>query len=142
MRTALVLIVTAAPAAAWEFTDRPVCTLSQDTAEVGVKVTFDPAIPEYAIALTLADGVWPIAPVFAIAFDGGWPITIQTDRHVITDAGRTLTVRDSGFGNVLDGIGRNRVATALAPGVAVAIPLDGAGPPLAAFRDCPQPGLS
>lgn len=142
MRLALALLVVASPAAAWEFTDRPVCTLSHETAEVAVAVTFDPAIPEYAIALTLAEGVWPVTPVFAIVFDGGWPITIQTDRHVVTDAGRTLTVRDSGFGNVLDGIGRNRTATAMAPGLAVGVPLEEAGPPLAAFRDCPQPNLS
>jgi hypothetical protein len=139
---ALGLVPLAAPAPAWEFTDVPVCTLSHATPEVAVAVTFDPAIGEYAIALTLSSGVWPEAAVFAIAFDGGWPITIRTDRHQISDDGRTLTVRDTGFGNVLDGIGRNRVATALLPGLAVALPLDGAGGALAAFRACPAPRLS
>lgn len=142
VRLAAAGVLVAGQAAAWEFTDRPVCTLSHETPEMSVVVTFDPAIPEYAIALTLAEGVWPVTPVFAIVFDGGWPITIQTDRHVVTDAGRTLTVRDSGFGNVLDGIGRNRTATAMAPGLAVGVPLEGAGPPLAAFRACPEPNLS
>jgi len=138
----LVTAAAAAPAAAWEFTGTPVCTLSHATEEVEVVVTFDPAIPEYAIALTLADGVWPVAPVFAITFDGGWPLTIQTDRHVLSDDARTLTVRDTGFGNVLDGIGRNGMATALLPGVAVAVPLTGAGGPLAEFRACPAPQVS
>ena len=132
----------ATPALAWEFSDVPVCTLSHATPEVSVAVTFDPAIAEYAITLTLADGVWPNGAVFAIAFEGGWPITIQTDRHQLSDDGRTLTVRDSGFGNVLDGIGRNSSATAMLPGLAVAVPLDGAGGPLAAFRACPAPQLS
>jgi hypothetical protein len=138
----LALLHLATPAPAWEFSDRPVCTLSHATPEVAVAVTFDPAIAEYAITLTLANGVWPEAAVFAIAFDGGWPITIRTDRHQISDEGRTLTVRDTGFGNVLDGIGRNRVATALMPGLGVALPLEGAGGPLAAFRACPAPRLS
>jgi hypothetical protein len=136
------LVLLATPALAWEFTDVPVCTLSHATAEVAVAVTFDPAMTEYAITLTLAEGVWPRGTVFAIAFEGGWPITIQTDRHQFSDDGRTLTVRDSGFGNVLDGIGRNSSATAMLPGLAVAVPLDGAGGPLAAFRACPAPQLS
>ena len=132
----------ATPALAWEFSDVPVCTLSHATPEVSVAVTFDPAIAEYAITLTLADGVWPKGAVFAIAFEGGWPITIQTDRHQLSDDGRTITVRDSGFGNVLDGIGRNSRATAMLPGRAMTVPLDGAGRPLAAFRACPAPQLS
>lgn len=145
MRCALPLVfacLVTSPARAWEFTDVPVCTLSHDTPQVAVAVTFDPAIAEYAITLTLAEGVWPDAAVFAIAFGGGWPITIQTDRHEIGEGGRKLTVRDSGFGNVLDGIGRNAVATAILPGQSVVVPLAGAGGPLAAFRDCPQPALS
>jgi hypothetical protein len=139
---AFVLLPLAAPALAWEFEDTPVCTLSHATPDVAVAVTFDPAISEYAITLTLANGVWPEAAVFAIAFDGGWPITIRTDRHQISDEGRTLTVRDTGFGNVLDGIGQNRLATAFVPGLELALPLDGAGGPLAAFRACPAPRLS
>ena len=136
------LLPIAAPALAWEFSDVPVCTLRHATPEVAVAVTFDPAIAEYAITLTLAEGVWPEGAVFAIAFEGGWAITIRTDRHELSDGGRTLTVRDSGFGNVLDGIGGNSRATAMLPGRAVKVALDGAGGPLAAFRACPAPRLS
>jgi hypothetical protein len=141
-RLFLLLMVCASPAAAWEFSETPVCTLRDETAEAEVVVTYDPAIPEYAIALTLTGGVWPAGPVFAIVFDGGMPITIQTDRHVLSDGGRTLTVRDSGFGNVLDGIGRNSVAIALVGDRRLDIPLDGAGGPLAEFRACPRPSVS
>jgi hypothetical protein len=142
LRLILPLVLYAGPALAWEFEETSVCTLRHATADVEVVVTFDPAVPEYAIRLTLAGGVWPDAAVFGIAFEGGWPITIQTDRHEVSDAGRTLTVRNVGFDNVLDGIGGNRVATAVVPGRAVAVPLDGAGGPLAAFRACPGPRLS
>jgi hypothetical protein len=142
LRLVVPLVLWAGPALAWEFVETPVCTLRHATPEVEVVVTFDPALPEYAIALTLAEGVWPAAPVFGIVFEGGWPITIQTDRHVLSDEGRTLTVRDVGFDNVLDGIGGNQVATALLPGRGVVVPLDGAGGPLAEFRACPRARLS
>ncbi len=139
---ALLALTLATPALAWEFTAAPVCTLNHATPEVTVAITFDPGTPEYAITLTLADGVWPEAAVFAIAFEGGWPITIRTDRHELSDGGRTLTVRDSGFGNLLDGIGRNSRATAMVSGRSVTLPLDGAGGPLEDFRACPAPPLS
>jgi hypothetical protein len=134
----LVLGLAAVQAGAWEFVETEICTLRHKADAVEVVVTYDPRVPEYAIVLTLAEGVWPETAVFAIMFEGGWPLTIQTDRHVIDEDGRRLTVRDSGFGNVLDGIGRNSVATALAPGLAVAVPLDGAAGPLAEFRQCPS----
>jgi hypothetical protein len=142
MRLAIALCLAAAPAAAWEFTDSPVCTLSHVAPDVSVDVTFDPSIAEYAIALTLADGVWPDGPIFAITFDGGWSLTIQTDRHTLSEDGRTLTVRDTGFGNVLDGIGRNSIATALLTGMAVSVPLIDAAGPLEEFRACPAPRTS
>jgi hypothetical protein len=144
MRGVLALFLLPTPALGWDFAATPVCTLSHETAELTLSVTYDPSLPEpYAIDLTLADGAtWPAGPVFAIAFDGAWPLTIRTDRHRLSEDGRTLTVTDTGFGNVLDGIGRNRTATALLGGLAVAVPLDGAGPALAAFRDCPLPATA
>jgi hypothetical protein len=134
----LALCLAGSRAAAWEFSETEICTLSHQAEAVEVVVTYDPRVPEYAIELTLTEGVWPAAAVFGIVFEGGWPLTIQTDRHVVDEGGRRLTVRDSGFGNVLDGIGRNSVATAVVPGLAVPVPLDGAAGPLAAFRACPS----
>jgi len=134
----LALCLTASHVVAWEFAETDICTLRHEAEAVEVVVTYDPRVPEYAITLTLAEGVWPEAAVFAIVFEGGWPLTIQTDRHVVDEGGRRLTVRDSGFGNVLDGIGRNSIATAVVPGLAVPVPLGGAAEPLAAFRRCPS----
>ena len=137
------LLLIPAPALAWDFTPTPVCTLSHETPEVAVAVTYDPTLPEpYAIAMTLTQGTWPDVPVFALQFVGPYGLVIQTDRHVLSDQGRTLTVTDTGFGNVLDGIGLNRMAIALVGPAVMPVPLDGAGPPLAAFRDCPETTVS
>ncbi|WP_308917644.1 excinuclease ABC subunit B [Jannaschia sp. LMIT008] len=129
-------------AAAWAFAPDPVCTLSHDGAAAAVVVTFDPALPEYAIAITLADGTWPDAPVFALLFRGGTASTITTDRHVLSDDGRTLTVTDRGFGNVLNGLERNGAAVAAAGTLRVPVSLDGAAGPVRAFRGCPSTALS
>jgi hypothetical protein len=130
------------PAAAWEFSADPICTLSHETPEVALTVTFDPALPEYAITLTLTGAPWPNAPVFAIAYDGEVPLMIQTDRHVLSDDGQTLTVTDTGFGNVLDGLEFNSEAMAFAGNRRVLIPLDDADPAVEAFRACPATTLS
>jgi len=132
----LLALIIAAPAAAWEFSADPICTLDHVTDEAGLRVTFDPSIPEYAIALTLTGAEWPVAEAFGIRFEGARPNVIATDRHVLSDADRTLTVRDSGFGNVLDGLEFNDIATALTGGAAVSFPLDDAAGPVAAFRAC------
>lgn len=131
------LVLFAAPAAAWEFEPRPVCTLRHSTDEVGVTVTYDPAIDEYAIALTLAQGSWPPAAAFGIRFEGARSNLIVTDRHQLGGAqGETLTVRDRGFGNVLDGLAFNSRAVALIGDRAVVVPLAGAGGPVEEFRAC------
>jgi hypothetical protein len=141
MRFALALILAASPAAAWEFTAVPVCTLTQDTGEAQVAVTYDPREAEpYAIAVTLGAGTWGDGPVFGIRFDGDRPLVITTDRHTVSGGGATLTVTDRGFGNVLDGIEFNAMATAASPTRAVAIPLDGAAEPMRAFRACVDGG--
>lgn len=105
-------------------------------------VTFDPSLPEYSIAVTLAQGTWPADPVFAITFEGAWALTIQTDRQVLSDNGRTLTVRDTGFDNVLDGLERNNWAVALLGTTAARFPLMGAAPAVREFRTCPATGVS
>jgi hypothetical protein len=130
------LLVLATPAAAWEFTPSPVCTLSHETAEAALEITYDPSRAEpYAIAIRRAVP-WPEGPVFAIRYAGARSLTIQTTRHQLSADRRTLTVTDRGFGNVLDGIGLNDTATAMLAGAEVVFPLDGARAPLAAFRDC------
>ena len=136
MRLAIALACLALPAHAWEFTATPVCTLSHATPEASVTVTWDPRRAEpYAIAVTRA-APWTGAPVFAMRFDGPRGNTIMTDRHATGDGGRTITVTDRGFANVLDGLQYNRMATALAGSAALAVTLEGAAPEVEAFRAC------
>jgi hypothetical protein len=61
---------------------------------------------------------------------------ISTGRHVLSEDGRTLSVRDRGFGNVLNGLEFNVVALAATGDRVVSIDLDGAAPEVAAFRAC------
>ncbi|MEO0401927.1 MAG: hypothetical protein AAF214_06090 [Pseudomonadota bacterium] len=118
---------------AWDFTPTPVCTLDHEEPGVSVKLTYDHATALYAIALTSAQG-WPAAPAFSMAFSGAAPNTISTPRHVTR--GNTLTVTDSGFGNVLDGLQYNAVVTAFTATAAVTLSLSGAAEPVQRFRDC------
>jgi hypothetical protein len=69
-------------------------------------------------------------------FDGPRGNTITTDQHVISGGGATVTVTDRGFGNVLNGLEYNRIATALLGDRAVAVSLDGAAPAVREFRAC------
>jgi hypothetical protein len=142
MRWLTALLLLSTPALAWEFSPTPVCTLRHQDQTAEVVVTYDPALPEYAITVTLAEGTWPDAPAFAIAFLGPFGLTITTDRHVLSDGARRLTVRDRGFGNVLNGMELNRSAIATSGGLEVRVPLDGAADPVRAFRDCPAAVLS
>jgi hypothetical protein len=137
MRFALALsVLLAGPAAAWEFSPAPVCTLSHESPEGAVTVTWDPGRAEaYAITVTRT-GAWPDGPVFAIRFDGPRAIAIQTDRHAISEDGSALTVTDRGFGNVLDGLEFNGRATAILGGAEVGFSLEGAAAPVRAFRAC------
>ena len=142
MRTLLALLLLTTPAHAWDFSPTPICTLT-DTQEAGtLTVTYDASLPEYAIAITLAQGTWPAALDFAMAFAGGQELSIGTNRPVISGDGRTPTVRDRGFGNVLGGLEFNTRAYALAGDFTVGFDLDGIGPAMAAFRDCPADVLS
>lgn len=131
----LLLIATPASAEGWTAAFGAVCELSYQADDVSVLVTYDPSIPEYAIALT-PDGPWRNAPIFSIRFDGAQGRTITTDRHEVSEDGATLTVRDRGFGNVLDGIEFNETAFALLGNRSVAVPLQGAAPAVQAFRSC------
>jgi hypothetical protein len=126
----------AAPVLAWEAgLDGPVCTLEHVADGAEVRLTYDPALPLYTIAIRRAEP-WPAAPAFSIRYEGRRPITISTARHVLSADGRTLTVADRGFGNVLDGLQFNDRAVAFAGEVEVPLGLDGAAPEVAAFRAC------
>ncbi|MDJ1015048.1 MAG: excinuclease ABC subunit B [Paracoccaceae bacterium] len=141
MRSLIALLAVTAPAAAWEFTPTPVCTLSHSTSAAEVTVTYDPRAAEpYAIALTGAG--WPDAPVFAIRFSGPRGLTITTDRHRLSESGATLTVSDRGFGNVLNGLEFNETATALIGDRTVTLQLEGASEPVRAFRACAEAPLA
>jgi hypothetical protein len=142
MRAALVLLLAAAPARAWEFTPVPVCTLSHETAEASVAVTWDPREQEpFAIRIARTDP-WPEGPVFSIEYAGPRPLTISTSRHALSDGGAAITVTDRGFGNVLDGLEFNATATAVLGGTRVPFPLDDAAGPVRDFRACTEAPLS
>ena len=136
MIRAAVLVMLAGPAAAWEFTPDPVCTLRGGDA-TEVVVTYDGQL--YEIALTRPGG-WPDGPVFSILFEGAAGMTISTTRHRIE--GETLRVSDTGFGNVLDGLQYNGRAVARLGPVAEPVDLTGAAGPVARFRDCSAAVLS
>ena len=126
----------ASPAIAWEFTPTPICTLTHIAQEVEVVVTYDPALPEYTITLTTPDP-WPDAPQFGLAFIGPRALSIGTDRHVLSDDRRSLSVTDTGFGNVLDGLQFNTAVTGASGAASVTFDLTDAASAVAAFRECP-----
>lgn len=77
---------------------------------------------------------WPAADVFVMRFDGSAPLGIGTDRHQLDPTGRGVTVTDTGFGNVRNGLQFNDAAIATLGDRSVAISLAGAAAPVAAFR--------
>lgn len=136
MRSLIALLLLAAPARAWEFTAAPVCTILEKTPDLSIRVAYDPSEPEpYAITLTRPEP-WPLTETFGLRFDGPMAMTIGTSRHQLSPDGRSLTVTDTGFGNVLDGLAYNGTATALAGETAVPFDLTGARPAVEAFRAC------
>ena len=142
MRILFAFILLASPAAAWELSPAPICTLT-DTGDAGtLTVTYDASVPEYTITITLPDGQWSEAAGFAMAFAGNRPIGIQTDRHTRSADGRSLTVTDSGFGNVLDGLEFNTRAYATSGDTTVGFTLSGIGPAITDFRNCPGANLA
>ncbi|ARU01614.1 hypothetical protein LOKVESSMR4R_02309 [Yoonia vestfoldensis] len=140
MRHLLALFILASPAAAWDFSAQPICTLTD--AAGTITVTYDAALPVYSLTITLPQGRWSDDPTFAMNFAGPRPIFIQTDQHQISPDGRSLTVTDRGFGNVLDGLDFNQRAYAISGDTTVGVSLDGIGPAMAAFRACPAANLA
>jgi hypothetical protein len=138
----LAFMLMASPAAAWEFSPVPVCTLTHATEEGSVTVTYDPRQPEpYAIRIERGAG-WPVAPVFSIDYAGPRSLAISTTRHRLSGDGTVLTVTDEGFGNVLDGLEFNTTATAVLGDARVPFPLDGAAGPVQDFRACTEAPLA
>ena len=136
MRWSLSLfLLFATPSLAWETVPGEVCTISHSEETAEVVVTYDLQRSEYAIAITVEPS-WEPGPVFAMQFEGGATNFITTDRHQLSNDGATLTVTDSGFGNVLNGLAFNRTATALLGERAVVFSLDGAAEAVEAFRAC------
>ena len=136
MRLPLFLILFAGQATAWETTLGPICRLEHTTDTARVELTFDPSGPLYTITLTRANEPWEAASLFAMRFDGPRPNTISTNRHTLGGDGHSLTVADRGFGNVLDGLEFNQVATAFTDTQSVEFPLNGAAPEVRKFRNC------
>ena len=66
----------------------------------------------------------------------GREFTITTDRHVLSEDARALTVTDRGFGNVLTGLARNETATIFTGPAALTVSLVGAAPEVADFAAC------
>ena len=130
----------ALPAAAWEFTPGAVCVLTHTEPGVSMALTHDPAGPLYTITVTRARP-WPDAPIFAMQFDGPRPIAISTTAQSFSADRRSLTVSDTGFGNVLNGLQFNFTASAFLGDAAVVVSLANASEPVQKFRECDQRGL-
>lgn len=135
MRWIFALILTASPVSAWEFTPGQPCLLNHAQSDIAVELTHDPTQPLFSITLTKAQP-WPVADVFSLRFEGPAGLTISTNRHQLGNDGRSLTVTDRGFGNVLMGLSFNQTAVALIGDQAVSFSLEGAAPPTEAFREC------
>lgn len=143
MRLIVLCLLFASPAQAWQFSPTPICTLTHEEADAGVQITYDPGRAEaYQIELVRRDQAWPDGDVFGIEFSGGRENTIVTNRHLRSDDGRRLSVSDQGFGNLLDGIVLNNIATARIANTSVAWSLVGAAAPVAAFRACTEAQLT
>ena len=138
MRLALILAVLPLPAIAWEFSPDPICTLTHQAQDAEIAITYDVRLPEYALFITLRTGRWPASDTFGMAFVGPRAGKIGTSQQTLSADGATLTVRDRGFGNVLDGLEFNDTAIAASGDLAIAMSLADAPEAVRAFRDCPR----
>ena len=135
MRWTAAFIILATPAFGWEFEAGPTCVLRDVQDQVSVTLTHDPSVPEFSISIR-QNVSWVGGPIFAIAFVGDSPFEITTNRHVLSDDGQTLTVRDRGFGNVLNGMEFNATAIASLGDQQVTFDLQAVDEPLQPFRTC------
>ncbi|MEO0991685.1 MAG: hypothetical protein AAFX00_12135 [Pseudomonadota bacterium] len=142
MRWLLILCLSAAPAAAWEFSvEDSVCILDHADTAADVRVSYVPGVAIYGITITRRNATWTPSPTFSIRFQGPRGQTIVTRRQTYGAGGASLTVTDQGFGNVLDGIEFNDRATAALGDDATSFSLAGAAPEVQKFRACAT-GLS
>lgn len=142
-RLAAIFAMMATPGLAWDFTPVPICTLSAQTEKGEVQVTYDPRASLYEIRLIYTEELgWSEAPFFEIEFIGTRGNVISTNRHSVTEDGKTLSVNDTGFGNVLDGLEFNSTAQARSGPNTMEMSLAGAAEPVQAFRACGEAALS
>lgn len=135
MLTIMALILPV-PALAWEAGRVGArCTLTHVEDASTVLLTHDPAGPLFTLSATRPEG-WPEAPVFGIAFVGGAELTITTVAHALSTDRRTVTVTDTGFGNVLAGLSRNSTATLFLGEATLVLSLADAAPEVAEFAAC------
>lgn len=136
MRISLLLISLASPAMAWDIrTEGGLCIVEHESPALDLVMTLDPTGPLYTLSLTQPQA-WDDGPVFSMRFEGARGLSISTTRQVIEDNGQTLSVSDTGFGNVLDGLEFNETAVAQLGTDDIAIDLEGAAPVIEAFRAC------
>lgn len=140
-KTALTMILFASPALAWDFTSGQICTLSDATDTAEIILTFDPALPRYTLSVT-ADTAWPTGGTFMMTFANTRPAKIQTDRYVLSVDGMTLSVSDSGFGNVLNGLEFGGQIRAAVGDQLVELTSGGIAAPMEAFKNCGVAALS
>lgn len=144
--SAALLLAVSTPVSAWEF--EPLskgkwrCALTHEAQGATWQVLYDPRAPEYALEITLDDATWPSAPAFFLEFTGGAAARLSTNRQSISQDRRTLTVTDSGFSNVLSGLGANTAASAVFGNRLERADLYGIKEPLADFVACPRPAVS
>ncbi len=136
MKATLATLFTLAASGAWAWDARitDVCEIYHEGAEGEVLIRYDPSTTLYSLTVTRPNA-WPSAPVFAIRF-GQTGLTISTTRHQLSGSGQSLSVSDSGFGNVLLGLETAATATAFTETASASFDLDGAGEAVADFRSC------
>lgn len=136
MRTLIAFLLLGSPALAWDFSPDPICRISEKQDLVEINLTFDHASGVYAIAFTKLEAPWDQGQQFSIRFEGPRPKLIRTDRHVFSVDGYTLTARDTGFGNVLDGLQYNTLAALETGDERIFIQIHKSFPAMEAFRKC------
>ena len=138
MRLIALVVFLPTYASAWEFSLTPLCTLTHQSEHARIEITHDPAIPEYRMTLDLFTEPWARSETFGMTFRGGRSLTIGTNRHII-DKSR-LSVSDTGFGNVLNGLEYNALAIAFTSSQSIQFSLAEAAPEVRKFRSCAKAG--